>query len=121
MHSKISIGALVFMALTGQTLAADISSCPDVSAIKSSPYSDPALGTFADGFKYEASSNGKKWEGVTAGTDDDYLDPKYKLKAEGFNQANGKLTCIYGGEAVKAGEPGKEVYSNPFLKLHAPE
>ncbi|MGL6000461.1 MAG: hypothetical protein ACRC1I_28800 [Pseudomonas proteolytica] len=121
MHSKLAIGTLVFMALTAQTLAADISSCPDVSAIKSSPYSDPSLGKFAGGFKYEAISNGKKWEGVTAGTDDDYLDPKYKLKAEGFNQANGKLTCIYGGATLVVGEPGEEAYSNPFLKLHAPE
>ncbi|EJM19062.1 hypothetical protein PMI21_01777 [Pseudomonas sp. GM18] len=114
MQSKIAVGVFAMMALMGNVYAADVSTCPKVSDIKSSPYTSddkniPA--PFNEGYKYTATANGKTWTGVTMATNDDYLAKKYELKAESFDGS----ICSYGGKTlVENGETAV-----PYLKLKA--
>lgn len=112
MQSKIAVGMFAMMALMGNVYAADINSCPKVSDIKSTPYTDPSVPVpHNTGFKYTASSNGKTWSGETLSTRDDFLDPKYELKAENYS---GDI-CSYGGKTIKENNET----SIPYLKLKA--
>ncbi|AZE63750.1 MULTISPECIES: hypothetical protein [Pseudomonas] len=98
--------------------ATDIGQCPARRDIQSKPYTDPDLPPpYGEGYQYTANTNDKKWTGQTAGTDDDYLDPKYELKAEAVNVRDGKVHCDYGGKRlIENGE-----VADPNLRLTAPE
>ncbi|PIB47775.1 hypothetical protein AOA57_16065 [Pseudomonas sp. 2588-5] len=101
-------------ASSGQAI--DIGQCPAVSDIQSKPYTDPDLPPpYGEGYKYSAHTRGRTWKGQTAGTDDDYLAPRYALKAETITQTEGRLRCDYGGKTVV--EEG--VTATPYLRLNS--
>jgi hypothetical protein len=109
MCKTILAGVLLTMGLIGNAHAADIGSCPEVSDIKSSPYTDPDLPPpHGEGFQYTAPGG---WTGQVSSTADDFLDPKYELKAEKISD-NGKV-CDYGGKDVVIGNEK----STPYLRL----
>ncbi|WET10267.1 hypothetical protein P3S72_28015 [Pseudomonas sp. D3] len=85
---------------------ADIDQCPAPSNIQSKAYTDPALPPpYGEGYQYTANANGKTWSGQTAGTNDDYLDSEYALKAEAINERDDKVHCDYGAKRlIKNGE-----------------
>ncbi|MCP1509253.1 hypothetical protein J2Y83_005227 [Pseudomonas marginalis] len=137
MNSKLTLGMLAIMALTGSAYAADISICPKVKDITAVRFkdTDPVVATekvdgavegeFANAFKYTASSGGKQWTGEVHGSNDTYLEDKYELKAETVQEVNGKLFCNYGGKTIEVpgtnakGEP-ETIKSTANLRLSTP-
>ncbi|WP_256661560.1 hypothetical protein [Pseudomonas sp. F01002] len=118
MLNNIAVGMLVMGALMGNAYAADTDVCPKAIDIKAAPYksSDPQLpAPFNEGFAYTANAGGKAWTGVSMGTEDDFLDKKYDLKAKTVVEQDGKVICSYGG--TKIIEQG--VTLDPYLKLVA--
>ena len=101
MNYTLTVGLMTAWMLTTNVYAADKNDCPPISAIQSTPYTDPDLQPpHGEGYKYTATFNGKTWTGQTASTKDDYLEPKYELKAEEIEEVNGALRCSYGGKTL---------------------
>ena len=118
MRNTIGMAFLIMGTLTGNAYAAGTEVCPKVGDIKAAPYksSDPQLpAPFNEGFAYTANAGGKAWTGVSMGTEDDFLDKKYDLKAKTVVEQDGKVICSYGG--TKITEQG--VTLDPYLKLVA--
>ncbi|WP_438869898.1 hypothetical protein [Pseudomonas sp. L1(2025)] len=113
---KLSLAGMALMALAG-IAQADTATCPPVSTIKATPYTDPNP-QIPDGYEYKAPGPaGQTWEGQSPATLDTYLEPKYQLGLVGAKIANGKVFCLYGGTAEKEkAEPADKV-SRPFIKL----
>ncbi len=116
MRSELACSVMLALIMAGNVYAADISVCPKVADIKSSAYKDPQIpAPYNEGFKYEApSATGKKWQGETMPTGDDFLDKKYALKAESVADKTTKTTCSYGGTAI-TNSNGET--SMPYLKM----
>lgn len=112
MSKSIAMALFVIGAATTNAYAASVESCPPVNTIKSSAYTDSSVPEPDNtGFQYRSSFNGKTWTGVTLSTRDDFLAPKYELKAESFDGS----ICSYGGKKIV--ENGEN--SIPYLKLKA--
>ena len=96
------------------TPVTDTGQCPAIPDIQSKPYTAPDLPPpYGKGYQYTANASGRAWTGQTAGTNDDYLDPKYALTAEAINEQGGKVHCDYGGKRlIKNG-----VVADPYLRL----
>lgn len=112
MSKAIAMALFIIGAVTTNAYASDVENCPPVSAINSNAFTsdDPNIPPpHNKGFKYEASFKGKKWTGEALSTKDDFLAPKYELKAESFNGS----ICSYGGKKIV--ENGES--STPHLKL----
>ena len=110
MSKSIAMALFIIGAATTNAYAAGVESCPPVNTIKSSAYTDSSVSEpHNTGFKYTATFNGKTWTGETLSTRDDFLAPKYELKAESFDGS----ICSYGGKKIV--ENGEN--STPYLKL----
>lgn len=127
MNTKLTLGMLALFTFTGSVYAADISICPKVSEITVTAFkdTDPAVEAqpgdtaagFTEAFRYTATSGGKTWTGQVHGSNDTYLESKYELKVEDFDELNGKLVCDYGGKRLVENDEINEAH----LRLLAPK
>ncbi|NMX48688.1 hypothetical protein C8K66_105322 [Pseudomonas sp. GV105] len=106
--------------LTAANIAhAEMATCPAVSSIKATPYTDPDLPPdFNQGFKYEAPGpGGQMWEGQSTATSETYLEPKYNLMLVSAEMIHGKILCSYGGTTQRENAEPVNNVSKPYVQL----
>lgn len=108
MRREMVWAALASVLIVCNVHAAGVADCPKVSDIKASPETDP---NSYDDFTYTAESGGIQWVGSTSGTNDTYLEEKYKLVLDEENSTD--RICSYKGETITV----NNVKSIPYLRL----